>query len=62
MNAWEPGLTRDFWWHPYDQTLGEAVKASAKILYGKGETRTKALREGMGPLLQVGRRTLRKRR
>ena len=18
MNSWEPGLTRDFWWHPYD--------------------------------------------
>ena len=25
MNSWEPGLTRDFWWHPYDRTLGEAV-------------------------------------
>ena len=62
MNAWEPGLTRDFWWHPYDRTLGEAVRASAKILYGKGETRTKALREGAAPLLAVGRRTLRKRR
>jgi len=62
MNAWEPGLTRDFWWHPYDQTLGEAVKASAKILYGKGEVRAKALREGMGPLMKVGRRTLQKRR
>jgi succinate-semialdehyde dehydrogenase/glutarate-semialdehyde dehydrogenase len=62
MNSWEPGLTRDFWWHPYDQTLGEAVRASAKLLYGKGETRTKALREGAGPLLKVGARTLRKRR
>ena len=62
MNAWEPGLTRDFWWHPYDRTLGEAVRASAKILYGKGEVRAKALREGAGPLLKVGRRTLRKRR
>jgi acyl-CoA reductase-like NAD-dependent aldehyde dehydrogenase len=61
-NAWEPGLARDFWWHPYDRTLGEAVRASAKILYGKGETRAKALREGAGPLLKVGRRTLRKRR
>ena len=55
MNAWEPGLTRDFWWHPYDGTLGEAVRASAKLLYGKGATRTKALREGAGPLLKVGR-------
>jgi succinate-semialdehyde dehydrogenase/glutarate-semialdehyde dehydrogenase len=62
MNAWEPGLTRDFWWHPYDQTLGEAVRASAKLLYGKGATRTQALREGAGPLLRVGARTLRKRR
>jgi acyl-CoA reductase-like NAD-dependent aldehyde dehydrogenase len=62
MNAWEPGLTRDFWWHPYDRTLGEAVRASAKLLYGKGATRTAALREGAGPLLKVGARTLRKRR
>jgi acyl-CoA reductase-like NAD-dependent aldehyde dehydrogenase len=61
-NAWEPGLTRDFWWHPYDRTLGEAVRASAKALYGRGATRTEALRKGAGPLLQVGRRTLGKRR
>jgi succinate-semialdehyde dehydrogenase/glutarate-semialdehyde dehydrogenase len=61
MNAWEPGMTRDFWWHPYDATLGEAVRASAKILYGRGEVRAKALREGAAPLLKVGRRTLRKR-
>ncbi|HET8639443.1 MAG TPA: aldehyde dehydrogenase family protein [Solirubrobacterales bacterium] len=62
MNAWEPGLTRDFWWHPYDRTLGEAVQTSAKALYGKGAARAQALREGAGPLLKVGRRTLRKRR
>jgi acyl-CoA reductase-like NAD-dependent aldehyde dehydrogenase len=62
MNAWEPGLARDFWWHPYDRTLGEAVRASAKLLYGSGATRSQALREGIGPLLKVGRRTLRKRR
>jgi acyl-CoA reductase-like NAD-dependent aldehyde dehydrogenase len=60
MNSWEPGMTRDFWWHPYDETLGEAVRASAKLLYGKGAVRTKALREGIGPLMQVGRRTLKK--
>jgi succinate-semialdehyde dehydrogenase/glutarate-semialdehyde dehydrogenase len=61
MNAWEPGLTRDFWWHPYDRDLGEAVRASAKLLYGKGAARTKALREGAGPLLKVGARTLKRR-
>ncbi|MEX2447861.1 MAG: aldehyde dehydrogenase family protein [Solirubrobacterales bacterium] len=61
MNSWEPGLARDFWWHPYDQTLGEAVRASATLLYGKGAARTRALREGAGPLLKVGARTLRKK-
>lgn len=60
-NAWEPGLTRDFWWHPYDRTLGEAVRTAAKALYGKGAERTEALRKGAAPLLQVGRRTLRRR-
>ena len=62
MNSWEPGLTRDFWWQPYDRALGDAVRASAKLLYGKGAERTAALREGAGPLLAVGRRTLRKKR
>jgi acyl-CoA reductase-like NAD-dependent aldehyde dehydrogenase len=60
MNAWEPGLTRDFWWHPYDRTLGEAVRNSARILYGRGEVRARALREGGRPLLRVCRRTIRR--
>jgi succinate-semialdehyde dehydrogenase/glutarate-semialdehyde dehydrogenase len=62
MNSWEPGLARDFWWHPYDRTLGEAVRSSAKLLYGRGAARGRALREGAGPLLKVGGRTLKKRR
>src|SRR6201992_3406905 len=60
MNAWEPGLTRDLWWHPYDRTLGEAVRNSARVLYGRGEVRARALREGSRPLLKVGRRTVRR--
>src|SRR5207248_4178105 len=50
--AWEPSLTRDFWWQPYDRTLGEAVKATAKLLYGRNGQRVKALREGGLPLLR----------
>ena len=46
MNAWEPGLTRDFWWHPYDQTLGEAVQSL-------GED---PLRQGRGPRQGAARR------
>ena len=53
--SWEPGLTRDFWWQPYDRTLGEAVRASARLLYGRNGQRLKALREGGVPLMQ-GRR------
>jgi hypothetical protein len=58
--AWEPGRTRDFWWQPYDRTLGQAVKATAGLLYGRNGQRAQALREGGIPLLQVTARTLRK--
>jgi acyl-CoA reductase-like NAD-dependent aldehyde dehydrogenase len=60
--SWEPGLTRDFWWQPYDRTLGQAVRSSARLLYGRDGHRLKALREGGLPLLRVGARTLRKDR
>ena len=58
--AWEPGLTRDFWWQPYDETLGSALRSSTRLLYGRNGTRLKALREGLVPLAKVGARTLRK--
>jgi acyl-CoA reductase-like NAD-dependent aldehyde dehydrogenase len=58
--AWEPGLVRDFWWQPYDRTLGTALRSSARILYGRDGARLRALREGLVPLAKVGARTLRK--
>ncbi|MBN8866600.1 MAG: aldehyde dehydrogenase family protein [Solirubrobacterales bacterium] len=54
--TYEPGLTRNFWWHPYDETLAKAMKSSANLLYGKGGQRIEALKSGAGPLLQVGKR------
>src|SRR5205807_8742505 len=57
--VWEPSVVRNFWWHPYDETLGRAVRASARLLYGRESDRSKALREGAVPLLKVARRTLR---
>jgi acyl-CoA reductase-like NAD-dependent aldehyde dehydrogenase len=57
--AWEPSRTIDIWWHPYDEVLGKAVRASARILYGQNGQRGQALREGALPLLRVTRRTLR---
>ena len=27
--TWNPARSRDFWWHPYDETLGRAIRSSA---------------------------------
>jgi acyl-CoA reductase-like NAD-dependent aldehyde dehydrogenase len=57
--TWEPSRTRDFWWHPYDESLGTAMSTSARLLYGRDADKPGALRRGLFPLLRVGRRTLR---
>jgi succinate-semialdehyde dehydrogenase/glutarate-semialdehyde dehydrogenase len=57
--TWNPARGRDFWWHPYDETLGRAVRASAGLLYGGGRPKVKVLREGGGSLLRAGARTIR---
>jgi acyl-CoA reductase-like NAD-dependent aldehyde dehydrogenase len=60
--SWEPGLTRDLWWQPYDRDLGTALRSSVRLLYGRGAGRVKALRDGAGPLVRVTRKMLRKGR
>jgi acyl-CoA reductase-like NAD-dependent aldehyde dehydrogenase len=60
--AWEPSRLRDSWWHPYDEVLGKAIRASAKLLYGRDGTRSEGLREGAVPLLRVLGRTMRRGR
>jgi acyl-CoA reductase-like NAD-dependent aldehyde dehydrogenase len=57
--SWEPSRTRDIWWHPYDEVLGKAIRASARLLYGRDGQRGEALREGGIPLLRVTGRSLR---
>jgi acyl-CoA reductase-like NAD-dependent aldehyde dehydrogenase len=58
--AWEPGWTRDMWWQPYDRKLADAIRYSAQLLYSRNGNRLKALREGIRPLVEVTRRTMRK--
>jgi succinate-semialdehyde dehydrogenase/glutarate-semialdehyde dehydrogenase len=60
--TWEPSLTRDFWWQPYDEVLGNAIRASTRLIYGRNGNRVQALRDGVVPLLKVGARTIRKGR
>jgi acyl-CoA reductase-like NAD-dependent aldehyde dehydrogenase len=58
--AWEPGWARDLWWQPYDRKLGDAIRYSAQLLYSRNGNRLQALREGIRPLVEVTRRTMRK--
>src|SRR5262245_44276366 len=57
--SWEPSRTRDFWWHPYDESLGKSLHASAQLLYGRDADKAGALRRGLLPMLRLVRKSLR---
>jgi len=57
--SWEPSRTRNFWWHPYDGSLGKAMHESARLLYGRDSEKLGALRRGAPSLARLGRKTLR---
>jgi succinate-semialdehyde dehydrogenase/glutarate-semialdehyde dehydrogenase len=59
--VWEPSRTRNFWWHPYDASLGKAMDAAAKLLYGREADKWGALRAGALPFAKLGARMLRRR-
>jgi succinate-semialdehyde dehydrogenase/glutarate-semialdehyde dehydrogenase len=59
LRVWEPSTIRDPWWHPYDETLGSALRQAAAILYGRPSIRAGALKAGLAPLLKVGVRLAR---
>ena len=56
--AYEPGLTKDFWWFPYGESLAPAMHNAAKLLYGRDADKADALRRGAAPLARVLRKTL----
>src|SRR3954469_16275105 len=56
--AWESGRLRDFWWHPYDESLARAVHSAAQLLYGRDDDKRDALKVGAAPLIRLGRRML----
>jgi len=59
LRVWEPSKIRDPWWHPYDETLGKALRQTASVLYGRPSIRAGALRAGAAPLLKLGARLAR---
>jgi acyl-CoA reductase-like NAD-dependent aldehyde dehydrogenase len=56
LRVWEPSAIRNPWWHPYDETLGKALRQTAMVLYGRPSIRAAALRDGAVPLLRLGGR------
>ena len=58
--AWEPGYTKNLWWHPYDAALGRAMDATAKLLYGRDDDKAEALRKGIRPLAKITARAFRR--
>ena len=58
--AYEPGLTRNLWWHPYDRALGKAMHSTAQLLYGRDDDKPKALRGGARSLAKVAARAVRR--
>ncbi len=46
---------------PTTRTSGAALRSSARLLYGRGAARLSGLRDGLGPLAKVARRTVRRR-
>jgi acyl-CoA reductase-like NAD-dependent aldehyde dehydrogenase len=59
LMTWEPSRTRNFWWHPYDESLGRALQSAAKLLYGRDADKPGALRRGLVPLARVAWKSLR---
>jgi succinate-semialdehyde dehydrogenase/glutarate-semialdehyde dehydrogenase len=58
--TWEPGYTKNLWWHPYDAALGKAMHATAQLLYGRDDDKAEALRKGFRPLAKVTARAFRR--
>jgi acyl-CoA reductase-like NAD-dependent aldehyde dehydrogenase len=59
LRVWEGSPLRDPWWHPYDETLGRALRQSANLLYGPTAARGRALVDGAVPLTRLGVRLAR---
>jgi acyl-CoA reductase-like NAD-dependent aldehyde dehydrogenase len=58
--AYETGRLRNFWWHPYDESVARALHSAAQLLYGRDDDKRDALKAGAAPLLRLGRRMLRR--
>jgi succinate-semialdehyde dehydrogenase/glutarate-semialdehyde dehydrogenase len=56
--TWEPSRWRNFWWHPYDASLGHAMREGARLFYGRDADRADALKKGLPHYLRLARKML----
>jgi succinate-semialdehyde dehydrogenase/glutarate-semialdehyde dehydrogenase len=59
--SYEPGLTRNFFWHPYDASLAATLHQAARLLYGRDADKPEALRRAVRPAARVAAKMLRRR-
>jgi acyl-CoA reductase-like NAD-dependent aldehyde dehydrogenase len=59
LRVWASSTVRNAWWHPYDETLGQALRQTAALLYGRPSVRAAALRAGNTSLVKLGARVAR---
>ncbi len=59
LMTWESSRTRNFWWHPYDESLAKGLHAAAQLLYGRDADKRAALARGAVPLARLTRKSLR---
>jgi acyl-CoA reductase-like NAD-dependent aldehyde dehydrogenase len=56
--SWDPSLTRNFWWFPYEGWLGKGAESVLRVLYSRDEDKRRAVRHNMGAMLRTGAKTL----
>ncbi len=58
--AWSPSGARGLWWPPHDALHERAAHAVAQLRSARDADRERAWRQGLGPLVRVGMRSLRR--
>ena len=56
--SWDPPGLRGLWWGPYDEVVGRAAAAVARMRSGRESDRERAWRDGAVPLARMGARAL----
>ena len=56
--AWEPSKLKNFWWHPYDESLGQGAARLRPPALRARRDKIAALQGSAGALAKLGRKTL----